>query len=106
MDSIIYAFPWIAFAMAMFMVSLAFDLWYQGRWSFRSATFRFLVLSSLWLMYALYETEMKAWEKTVRNPIRVDLLMILPALDKATKVGYLSWFAARGLIGKEPQKEE
>lgn len=97
MDSIIYAFPCIAFAMAMFMVSLAFDLWRRGGWPLRWVVIRFLTLSSLWMMYGLYETRMKEWEKTVRNPIRVDLLLILPALDKATKLGYLAWSAAREL---------
>lgn len=97
MDSIAYAYPCIAFAMAMFMVSLAIDHWHRGGWSLRSVIFKFLTLSSLWMMYGLYETRLKEWEKTVRNPIRVDLLLILPALDKATKLGYLSWYAARGL---------
>lgn len=94
MDSIVYAYPCMAFGMAMFMVSLAFDVWRRGGWSLRSVIFRFLTLSSMWMLYGLYETRMKEWEKTVRNPIRVDLLMVLPALDKATKLGYLSWYVA------------
>jgi len=50
-----------------------------------------LLAEIAWLMYAIYETRMYFWAKTVHAPIRVDLLIIAPVLYLLSIVGVVSW---------------
>ena len=50
-----------------------------------------LIIAILWLLYALYETRMSLWSKTVKVPIRVDLLLIAPVLYLATVFGLIAF---------------
>ena len=61
-----------------------------------------LTAAILWLLYAIYEWRMFLWSRTVSAPIRVDLLLIAPALYLTTVaglvasiVGFLRTFSAR-----------
>ena len=53
-----------------------------------------LIAGIAWLMYAIYETRMYFWAKTVHAPIRVDLLIIAPLLYLLSIVGVVSWIAS------------
>jgi len=50
-----------------------------------------LIAGIAWLIYAIYETRMYFWAKTVHAPIRVDLLIIAPVLYLLSIVGVVSW---------------
>jgi hypothetical protein len=54
----------------------------------------------LWLAYAAYEMRMRAWERTVTAPIRVDLLVVWPVLAIATVASAIAWF--RGRVRPKP----
>jgi hypothetical protein len=47
---------------------------------------RHLGMSLLWLTYTLYESAMWYWAKGVVAPIRVDLILIAPAMILSTAV--------------------
>jgi hypothetical protein len=49
----------------------------------------------LWLAYAAYELRMRAWERTVTAPIRVDLLVVWPVLAIATLASAIAWLRGR-----------
>lgn len=54
--------------------------------------------AALWAAYGVYELRMRAWERTVTAPIRVDLLIIGPLLYAATlvsAVAVLRWLRVR-----------
>lgn len=58
------------------------------------------VAALLWVAYAAWETYMYFWSKTVPAPIRVDLLMLAPALYFFTALGVFTWWrAARDRAG-------
>jgi hypothetical protein len=58
------------------------------------------VSAVLWVAYAIYEVRMRAWERTVTAPIRVDLLALWPILAVATVASAVaSW---RGRVRPTP----
>ena len=54
-----------------------------------------LIAGIAWLMYAIYETRMYFWAKTVHAPIRLDLMIIAPVLYLLSIVGIMSWIVGR-----------
>jgi hypothetical protein len=54
----------------------------------------------LWLAYGAYELRMRAWERSVTAPIRVDLLVIWPVLAIATVASAIAF--ARGRVRPRP----
>ena len=77
---ILYFAPWLGAVVGL--VQLLISVWIQKtglRW--RALATLIVGLSSiLWILYTPYEYRMKEWEKTVSNPIRVDLFFISIAL--------------------------
>jgi len=49
------------------------------------------VTAGMWGAYALYELRMRAWERAVTAPIRLDLLLIGPILYAATIATSVAW---------------
>ena len=49
-----------------------------------------LMVAIVWALYTVYEWRMSVWEKTVTAPIRVDLLLIAPALYLVTAIGLMA----------------
>jgi len=57
---------------------------------------RWLLTSAVtWLLYAAYETGMYFWSRNVIAPIRIDLLVLAPALYAALVVGIIQWLRVR-----------
>lgn len=48
-----------------------------------------------WLLFVPYYFFMKQWEQTVIAPIRIDLLLIYPALGLLTLAIVIQWFKRR-----------
>ena len=59
-----------------------------------------LVAAVAWGLFAVYETYMRAWSKTVVAPIRVDLLLIGPVLYALTLAGAVGWWRHRRRAGR------
>ena len=53
-----------------------------------------LVVTALWLLYATYEGVMFVWAQQVIAPIRIDLILLGPAMYVVTAFGALSWWRA------------
>jgi len=47
-----------------------------------------------WALYAVYQMVMLAWSKTVIAPIRVDILIVLPAM---ALISFLGWSLQAGV---------
>ena len=53
-----------------------------------------LVVTVLWASYAVYEGAMFVWTQQVIAPIRIDLIVLGPAMYVVTGVGLVSWWRA------------
>ena len=53
-----------------------------------------LVVMAIWLLYATYEGVMFVWAQQVVAPIRIDLIVLGPAMYIVTAFGVLSWWRA------------
>jgi len=75
------------------IVGCLFLLMAAYQWSIRHDSNRLLKLALLvitgftWIGYTFYEYQMQEWEKTVTNPIRVDLLFVYSLLLALAAVG-------------------
>jgi hypothetical protein len=54
-----------------------------------------LVVTVLWASYAVYEGVMYAWAQQVIASIRIDLIVLGPAMYVVTAVSLVSWWRAR-----------
>jgi hypothetical protein len=55
---------------------------------------RLLVVTVIWLVYATYEGAMSVWAQHVIAPIRIDLIVLGPAMYAVTGYGVWSWWRA------------
>ena len=55
---------------------------------------RLLVVTAIWLLYAAYEAVMSVWARQVVAPIRIDLIVLGPAMYVVTGFGAWSWWRA------------
>ena len=59
-----------------------------------------LAATVIWLLYAAYELVMFVWAQQVIAPIRIDLIVLGPAMCIVTGIGVWSWWrACRGTTG-------
>jgi hypothetical protein len=66
-------------------------------WQLRRAERRsrgLLVVTVIWLMYATYEGVMFVWAQQFIAPIRIDLIVLGPAMYAVTGFGVWSWWRA------------
>ncbi len=84
-------FPFLAIVPAI----LFFRLWWKARG--RAGSPVILLFGVLpWLSYTAYEAAMWSWSRSVIAPIRVDLLLVAPALYLLTAVAvFAAWPRAR-----------
>lgn len=76
--------PWTALAVAAFFALL----WaLRARKRSRALAVTAALPTLAWLAYAVYEWRMSIWSATVVAPIRVDLLIVIPALLGVTLLG-------------------
>lgn len=54
-----------------------------------------VVVTALWLTYAVYEGVMFVWAQQVIAPIRIDLIVLGPVMYAVTVLGLVSWWRAR-----------
>jgi hypothetical protein len=81
--------PYLALAPAL----LCLIVWARYRPAPRARLLLFTAIA--WMAYAAYETRMYFWAKTVSVPIRVDLLLIGPALYVITLGALVRWWNLR-----------
>jgi hypothetical protein len=81
--------PYLALAPAL----LCLIVWARYRPAPRARLLLFTAIA--WMAYAAYETRMYFWAKTVSVPIRVDLLLIGPALYVVTLGALVRWWNLR-----------
>jgi hypothetical protein len=53
-----------------------------------------LVVTALWLVYAIYEGVMLVWAQQVIAPIRIDLIVLGPVMYIVTGLGLVNWWRA------------
>jgi hypothetical protein len=79
-------YPWLAAAIGLVLVGL-------GRWRHRRTA---IGVGVFWLLYAAYETAMRQrWLCSGECNIRVDLLLLYPALLLVTLIGVVSLLRPR-----------
>lgn len=79
--------PWLALVPACFFSGISLARWRSVPPRRRRAL---VVASLIWFAYAIYEWRMSLWAETVIVPIRVDLLLVAPALYFATVAGLVA----------------
>lgn len=76
-----------------YLALLPAALFAAGYSAARPAAPRFvLIVAGMWALYAVYETYMHHWARTVVAPIRVDLLLLAPLLYLLTLAGVIAWW--------------
>jgi hypothetical protein len=55
---------------------------------------RLLVVTLVWLAYAVYEGAMSVWAQNVIAPIRIDLILLGPVMYAVTALGVVHWWRA------------
>jgi len=87
--------PHLALIPALFFTATA--VWWRrsglGHPRYRSVTWRLAACALLWVGYAVYEFAMWRWARTVKAPIRIDLLLIAPVLYAMTGNGLFALWA-------------
>ncbi|MFO0812334.1 MAG: hypothetical protein U0796_03895 [Gemmatales bacterium] len=103
MDTTFYESPLLAIGTGLSMVALAFELWWHRSWKHVRVMLRLIMIGAMLNAFGIYELRMKQWERTVRNPIRIDLLVLLPVMNGLAKEGYQVWQVSR-LSERAPSK--
>ena len=60
---------------------------------------RLLVMTALWLAYAVYEGVMFIWAQQVIAPIRIDLIVLAPVVYVVTGIGIVWRLRSKGCEG-------
>lgn len=80
--------PPLAFLPAPVFFFLAIRLWGRGSGLPRDGGIVVGMVGFAWLLYAVYQLVMLSWSKTVMAPIRVDILIALPAMAINSFIGF------------------
>ena len=81
-------YPWAALVPALVFQVLWLARFHRGGTTALKAASVIPVVA--WVLYALYEWRMKLWSETVIAPIRIDLLIVIPALAVLSGIGVMA----------------
>jgi hypothetical protein len=87
---------WVEYPVLAFVPVMAFAAALAHFRRVRRARRRLLLVTAIWLVYAGYEVVMFVWARQVIAPIRIDLIVLGPAMYAVTGFGaWTWWWAAR-----------